>query len=212
MSLNFRPYHDCSTTALRLHQIFVLMGLRPSIVSVLRGIILPEMSNGPPPTLEDLRVTLAQPKVAPCYLILCDGRETVVIERDLTAAKTRSAKNFIVQTNHDTVSAGTLSSHPLPPPRPEQNRFLGMEEFLQDSEERQECLQQKWDRIVRIHHNKIADNGSASVSGQEAPALSEETLRRWVCAFPTMNESTHFSCILDPVTGTIRWLARGVGE
>ena len=68
----------------------------------------------------------------------------------------RSAKNFIVQ---NMVSAGTLSGRPLPPPRPEQNRFLGMEKFLQD----------KWDRIVKVPRKKIADNRSASVSGREAP-------------------------------------------
>jgi hypothetical protein len=44
MSVNFRPYHHCSTLrkriAFRRHQVAVLLGLRPSVSSVLRTYLL----------------------------------------------------------------------------------------------------------------------------------------------------------------------------
>ena len=40
--------------------------------------------------------------------------------------------------------------------------------------------------------------------------VKEKTLRGWAKAFPTMNECTHFGCIMDPALGTIRWIERGV--
>jgi hypothetical protein len=211
VSLNFRPYHLCPTASLRLHQILVLFGFRPSIVSVLRSTLLPKQPGAKAPKLSDLGVTLAQSKAAPCYLVLCDGDETMVIEKDLVEAKIRTARYFIVHTNHDTPSSGTASDNTLQKHQ-EKNLILGMEDFIEDSGERRKCVERKWDRVVRKHRDQKAETGAGVGDSSEVPTVKEETLIRWIRAYPTMNECTHFGCILDPGTGEIRWLGRGVRE
>jgi hypothetical protein len=190
----------------------VLFGLRPSIVSILRSTLLPKNPGAAPPRLADLGVALAQSKSAPCYLILCDADETMVIEKDLIEAKIRTARYFIVHTNHDTPSTGAASDNTLPQKHQEKNLILGMEDFIEDSGERRKCVERKWDRVVRKHRDQKAEKGAGTDEASETPIVKEETLRRWVRAYPTMNECTHFGCILDPGTGEIRWLSRGVRE
>jgi len=75
-----------------------------------------------------------------------------------------------------------------------------MEALIEESKERRDCIQKKWNKYSMRH----ADGTML--------AITEETLRKWVKAYPIMNECTHFTCILDPKTGQIRWLERGVME
>jgi len=84
LSLNFRPRHYCKGRYLRWHQFLVLFGVRRSVISVLRGLLLAENSTEP---LGSLASKLASTATAPCYMVLCDGNETVVIEKDLRVCK-----------------------------------------------------------------------------------------------------------------------------
>jgi hypothetical protein len=150
---------------------------------------------------------LAKLRSAPCYLILCDGTLTATIEKDLFYGKIMTDNEFIVYTNHDT-----------PPTEPsehthsqkETGMIIGMETLLEDSKERQACIQKKWNSMKRRHEKKQQSGkiepGEGDGTGQ---AVREETLQGWVKAYPIMNECSHFGCILDPKTGTIRWVERG---
>ncbi|ERF70960.1 hypothetical protein EPUS_06745 [Endocarpon pusillum Z07020] len=40
---------------------------------------------------------------------------------------------------------------------------------------------------------------------EERVSLTKSELRRWLAAWPTTNECTHFSAILDPTEGTVVW-------
>jgi hypothetical protein len=77
-----------------------------------------------------------------------------------------------------------------------------MEALIEDSKERRDCIQKKWNKYSK----------RATGSGETSLAIKEETLKKWVKTYPIMNECSHFACILDPKTGQIRWLERGVIE
>jgi hypothetical protein len=79
ISLNFRPRHYCGGFYLRWHQMLVLFGVRRSVISLLRRRLLEETGVG----LGLLAKETAETLTAPCYLVFCDGDETVVIEKDL---------------------------------------------------------------------------------------------------------------------------------
>ena len=85
-----------------------------------------------------------------------------------------------------------------------------MEDLVEDSKERRECVERKWKGIKSRQEQKWKEK----MEEGEMPIVSvrEDTLRNWVRAEPTMNEQSHFVCILDPKMGTIRFLARGVVE
>ncbi|KAH7305607.1 beta subunit of N-acylethanolamine-hydrolyzing acid amidase-domain-containing protein [Rhexocercosporidium sp. MPI-PUGE-AT-0058] len=208
VSLNFRPNHNCSIISLRIHQLKVLLGFRPAIGSCLRDAILAEplvMPQGH----DSLRMTIERLNsipTAPCYVILCDGITTAVIERDLKTNDVRSSREFIVHTNHDTDSAGSV--------RPGQdqrtkNGILSMEGWLEESEDRMNCLTKRWNSLRRRHDKKQQADG-VRAGDLRPPVVREELLRKWMATYPITNECTHHSMIMDPKTCEIRWLERGV--
>jgi hypothetical protein len=162
----------------------------------------------PAEALSELKTTVAELRSAPCYLILCDGDQAVVLEKDLTTAKVHTSDEFIVHTNHDTdareenkVTGGNNQK--------DKTMLLGMEELLEESEERHACVRNKWENLKKRHVRRVSRDGAQS---GEKPYVREETLKNWVKAYPTMNESTHFGCVLDPKRGEIRFLERGTPE
>ncbi|KAL7929894.1 beta subunit of N-acylethanolamine-hydrolyzing acid amidase domain-containing protein [Trichoderma chlorosporum] len=202
ISLNFRPNHNCSTLSLRIHQILVLLGVQPSISSVLRQHFLnPEHNH---PSMNNVTESITTTRAVPCYVILCSGTETTVVQKDLDTAQAKSAVDFIVHTNHD--FAPTDQSH-QGHHQEEKGSILGMETLVEESEERRDCIQDKWTALAKRRQRELK-----SGRGRESPAIFEHTLQKWVKAYPIMNECTHFGCILDPETGTIRWLERGVED
>jgi hypothetical protein len=190
---------------LRLHQLLVIFGFRPAIASHLRNAILLDLAGPHPKPIRALTDTMAQSTTSPCYLVLCDGELTTVIEKELIGAKIRDSKEFIVHTNHD-----TRSDDPTESVQPETSEILGMEMFLEESEERRACMQKKWDGVVRRHEKKLNEAlEKEETFDLKSPTVREDRLREWVRAYPIMNECTHFGCIMDAKTGTIRFLERG---
>lgn len=62
-------------------------------------------------------------------------------------------------------------------------------------------MQKKWTALAKRHAVKL----------RKGPvAARESTLVGWVQKYPVMNECTHFACLMDPRTGTVRWIERGV--
>jgi hypothetical protein len=154
-------------------------------------------------------VGLTESKGPPYYLILCDGDESIVIERDFARAKIHSAQDFIVCTNHDTPSYGSLSGSTLPSHLEARKVIPGMQEFIEDSSERREFIQRKWEKAAKDQRDRKFGKSSDDDNWSGIPSIREGRLRRWVRAYPTMNDCTHFACILDPSTREIRWLSRG---
>ncbi|KAL6700658.1 beta subunit of N-acylethanolamine-hydrolyzing acid amidase domain-containing protein [Trichoderma pleuroticola] len=199
VSLNFRPTHNCSALSLRMHQSLVLLGVQPSISSVLRQHLLrPERHH---PAINSVAESITKTRSAPCYIILCSGTETTVIQKDLVNAQTKSAVDFIVHTNHDFAPTNPSSQANS---QKESSSILGMEALVEESEERKDCILGKWTALAKRQQREFKRG-----KGRESPAIFEQTLQRWVKTYPIMNECTHFGCILDPGTGTIRWLERG---
>lgn len=154
-------------------------------------------------------ISLALQKIqsSPCYLVLCSGLQTDVIERDLNASTIRSNSEFIVHTNHDEKlppSTAQLDSDVNPIASPDAASPPGaLDWFIEDSEYRAACVSEKWGAVKTKHENaqKIAPTS-------KPPSIVLETLVKWVRTYPTMNESSHFGCIMDPRSGTIKMLER----
>lgn len=180
----------------------MLFGIRPSISSVLRQHFL--HSERRQLSINNAVTSIERTRAAPCYIILCSGAETTVVQKDLDDAQTRSAVDFIVHTNHD--FAPTDQSDQAYTQK-ESSSILGMESLVEESEERKDCILSKWTALAKRQERKLKE-GRETVS----PAIFEHTLQKWVRTFPIMNECTHFGCIMDPGTGTIRWIERGVED
>ncbi|KAI1850284.1 hypothetical protein JX266_004142 [Neoarthrinium moseri] len=220
LSLNFRPNHVCTTRSLRWHQFLVLLGRRRSIGSTLRAHVLhraprSDSTNAIKPSLTDQAHRLSLVKTSPCYLILCDGVEVTIIEKDLKYGKVRTSDNYMVHTNHDV-------DHPITPNPSEYtgSSMLGHEEWLEESTHRKAEFEDKWKRYqqsgqVQAEANGAGNSNTAISASLDATAkvpatpVLESTLRRWVQSKTTMAECTHFACLMDPVMGQIRWIQRG---
>ncbi|KAL2883249.1 hypothetical protein SGCOL_001443 [Colletotrichum sp. CLE4] len=241
VSLNFRPGHECGHGCLLKHQLAVLFGLRESVPSMLRRIILNEniptkdskayntkipnpLENSEKPTfITSIAKKIASFNASPCYLTLCDGKQVVNILKDLHDGKIKTSNLFQIQCNHDPDHrrccgrlAGRHGADPV------QAKLRESETWIEESGERQNAFHEKWIEHIRVITNGIditwAKQNScctdleldaeASKSG-EIPGIDEAKLREWVATYPTTNESTHFMCIMDPLTGEIRWISRG---
>ncbi|KAI1261400.1 beta subunit of N-acylethanolamine-hydrolyzing acid amidase-domain-containing protein [Xylariaceae sp. FL1019] len=236
ISLNQRPCHDCSSRRLGWHQLMVLLGRRRSIGSIVRRYILQptvqtytdeEMSIKGKSRLEPDEASdlakqakaLTQIPSAPCYLIICDGDEAAVIVKDYLTGRVRITKEFIAQTNHDPGDEAESDKPSATNRRAVIKSSFGVEGWVEESTERLECIQKRWDRHVGTLRRRngptstntdSVENNTGNTSTSTLPkSISEATLRRWLSHYPTLNECSHFTCILDPKMGVIRALKRG---
>ncbi|KAI0864999.1 beta subunit of N-acylethanolamine-hydrolyzing acid amidase-domain-containing protein [Xylaria cubensis] len=198
ISLNRRPCHDCPSRQLRSFM------LRPSQQ-------IDEMRHNNDGSISRfVEQTMALPSIpsAPCYLILCDGREAALIVKDYSTGTVRSTREFIAQTNHDPNDHDESAAHTHEVSRQDRHEVIissfGVQDWIEESIDRWQCLQKKWDRLVVRYQAKNPMLPSAL-----KPSITERTLRKWILDYPTLNECSHFTTILDPLTGRIRWLVRG---
>ena len=212
---------------MRKHQLLVVLGFRPSISSIIRSAVFnteinhtsTDTKSSTSPVLSQARQLSTLPS-SPCYLTLCDGEQGVVIEKDLFYGRIKSADQFIVQTNHDSDHSSCCEE-----PEEAKDRLAAPhnELWLQDSTDRMGVIQRKWvEHSTQVAGESEPDLSQANKNGNcisrklvdhaediDVRALSEEALREWMKDEHISNNFTHFACILDPVTGRIRWLARG---
>ncbi|KXH62855.1 hypothetical protein CNYM01_03716 [Colletotrichum nymphaeae SA-01] len=146
----------------------VLFGLRESVPSMLRRIILnedisikndkvydtedsnPHGESRKPTLITSIGKKLASSKASPCYLTLCNGREVVNILKDLHDGKIKTSSVFQIQCNHDpdhrrccgrmTVRHGT---------DPIQAKLIEFEDWIEVSADRQNAFHDKWIEHVR---------------------------------------------------------------
>lgn len=146
----------------------------------------------------------------------------MAIEKDLAEGSIRTSTDFLVQTNHDVHEAEPSNPGEVPgggTTNTDASTLLGFEEWLEESTYRMDCIAKRWRRHVQRNPAAGApDTSPGSVDrgcgrdqdpGEgEAPSITQATLKKWMQSHPVTNECTHFSCILDPKMGEIRWIER----
>jgi hypothetical protein len=214
VSLNFRPYHNDDAsfkTNLKYytHQVAVLLGFRPSIASILRDCILPRtqtsQANGrqldPRPHYREFDICTNIP-ITPstaAYLIFCTGKEVLVLEKDRVTATILMSSNFLAVTNHDSrYDAQPYAAHAAHAKKAMMG--VGMEDVVDESVERKQCLATKWETWSREQRRKRRRGAAERPEG-----VLFEQLKAWMQEYPTRNSQTHFLCLMDPTQGTIRW-------
>ncbi|KAH9479829.1 N-acylethanolamine-hydrolyzing acid amidase [Psilocybe cubensis] len=187
MSLNYRDrtQSQSSTISNRIHQLFILLGKRPSISARLRQILL---SPGPPPTLADLSYKFKHTTASPCYLTFCTPYSALVIEKDLNSALTHTSDTFLAVTNHDVAFESTNDQDAEALKRPSRivRGSSGSMSLLNESIERKDTMYSLW-----------RDRKQPSRPTKVQRALVND-VKTWLRTYPIRNECTHFCCIMDP--------------
>ncbi|KAL2818105.1 beta subunit of N-acylethanolamine-hydrolyzing acid amidase-domain-containing protein [Aspergillus granulosus] len=203
VSLNFRPNHDGNTWLKHFkyygRHLLVLLGFKRSISSVLRQTIVPSRPGKPSwsaylfsylliwkryrkqqaintlPLKPTVFYLLSTPSTA-CYLILSDGRESYVLEKDYQTTTVESSSSFIVATNNDrnttvpqTVDHSSRQEHTGASLTTAGDPVL-LFDFIKDSIERRACMQAHWDMKVTRARQAVrrASQGSNISSGSQA--------------------------------------------
>ena len=159
VSLNMRAVHDSRRNmTFYFNHLLVLLGVRQSISSLLRQIILPGSDKSHDrlsdvSTIDDIISKVPGIPTTAAYLIFCDGTTTLTLEKDLCSAAARSSKSFIITTNHDQNSTSATTEAMADGGGHAGLRLAGseqtIEEFIDESKTRQACMQKKWDRRVQ---------------------------------------------------------------
>lgn len=216
LSLNFRPCHNNSKSRwanLRFygHHLLVLLGLRSSVSAKLRECILPHSMHKSKevnrdikglPDLAKLTRELPSATTTAAYMIASNGNLATLFEKDRATALTRSSASFIVATNHD-LAFETMAEEVLSHPHAQQALALsGMQELVDESVDRKQCMEENWERTVRRFWKK---NPAMAESDMYATA---ENVVEWTKRWPITNDCTHFACVMDPMKGEIIWVRR----
>ncbi|KAL3458471.1 beta subunit of N-acylethanolamine-hydrolyzing acid amidase-domain-containing protein [Aspergillus heterothallicus] len=204
VSLNFRPNHDDGTWVKNFkyygRHLLVLLGFKRSISSILRQTIIPARPGKPswlPSLISYLLIwkyfgrtrqpintlsleptvshILATPSTA-CYLILSDGRESYVLEKDYKTTTVESSSSFIVATNNDrSVTAPPTTEHSSRQEHTGASLMTAgdpvlLVDFIKDSIERRACMQAHWDMKVASARQAVrrASQGSNISSSSQA--------------------------------------------
>lgn len=184
VSLNFRPNHDMSSKAANFRfyasHLLVLLGFRQSISSLLRQYILPPAQSTDLfgswfrwlprrqiglHSLQTISSTLPQTPTTAAYLIFCDGKRSLVLEKDHRSAVTLESSSFIVATNSD---LETASPNYEPPDADRGGADVAVEgaismgDLILDANERRGIMQDFWNRKVAAQEKPITGNGAAN--------------------------------------------------
>ncbi|KAK5937208.1 hypothetical protein PMZ80_010508 [Knufia obscura] len=235
MSLNFRGLHDNSSRTAQFrfyfHHLLVLLGRRPSIATYLRKFLTGDHENlealsrrrwklgqkprlksnvHRPPQLAEIHEAMSAYHTTAAYLIFSDGDSTMSIDKDFRTAKMRRSRNFIATTNHDVVEHQEDQKENVVAARAVQSaarNAAGFAEFLDESEDRLQCISSRWKRLVaRKQKERIRSGGSVSMEDVAArTCINQKQVIDWVSTYPTSNECTHFAVVLDPKAGTVVW-------
>lgn len=235
MSLNFRGLHDNSSKTAQFrfyfHHLLVLLGQRPSIATYLRAFLTgdheaaetssrrgrgssrnPQLAPGAhqPMLLVDVFKAVSSYHTTAAYLIFSDGDSTMSVDKDFRTAKMRRSRDFVATTNHDVIEHGEDQKENVVAARAVQNaagHAAGLDEFLDESEDRLKRISDRWKRLlVRKQKERVRAGESLSIEDVAAQtSLNQNQVIDWVSRYPTTNECTHFSTVMDPKRGTVVW-------
>ncbi|KAH8692299.1 beta subunit of N-acylethanolamine-hydrolyzing acid amidase-domain-containing protein [Talaromyces proteolyticus] len=254
VSLNFRPIHDPTHDfAFYSNHILVLLGIRQSVSSLLRECIFSRFSpatRSRKPDLSTLDSIVANMPSIPttaAYFIFSDGARAVTMEKDHRTAEVRSSSSFIVTTNHDQKPDSVQSEQALTADKRRRHHVglslmssdaQALSDLLEDSTERRDCIQAKWDNKLQKHARiKVVEKvGEAQTTrsslrlrqkreeerlkhesrqasepislDNDDMAVTQRELLSWLTTYPILNESTHYATIMDPSKGKVVWAKR----
>ena len=208
--------------------LMVLLGKRPSISTLIRDCLLPRSSAPrrrhrlskkslqerrdpssaliPPYNASDAPNIIATMQTSVAYLIFCTSAETIILEKDFHSARILRSSTFISTTNHDVSLESTVNPHAhqnqAVHTQGRNHSFLnaGMQEVLEESIMRKQCLERKWREWTQEQGRKAKRGQNAAVG------MSPEKLIKWLKQYPVCNEVTHFVCVMDPAEGMFRWV------
>lgn len=215
LSLNFRAVHNANTKAehfrFYFHHLLVLLGWRQSISSILRSYLLSENPNDiRPKSLAVIAREMTPRHTTAAYLTFCDSNSTIILEKDFNTAQIRSSSTFIAATNHDeeTHQGGVTGATPATEEKAiGRSRIAeGLEELLEESRERLDCISSKWNSQVRKTKRRSQRGPRSRPTQTEADiTITESEVIEWVSAYPTTNEQTHFAAVMDAKSGDVVW-------
>lgn len=211
ISLNFRPNRNDSASKVSnvkfySHHLLVLLGLRPSISSVLRGYFLTSPQNHNKSHLASVTESLPSTSSTASYVIASDGATTTVFEKDRITAKTMCSSSFIVATNHDSSLEGPLGTserQKSTEARPSHHQTVtGIEDLIAESIDRKGCVTARWQRAVARYRKRHPG------ASEDEVRVSQSEVVKWLEEYPVTNECTHFATVMDPKVGEIVWVRR----
>jgi hypothetical protein len=148
------------------------------------------------PSLDEIKQTLPARPSTCAYLIFSDGERTTVFEKDQIAADVQSSESFIVATNHDHNEDGKPTAERA---HTKKHLALGMEDLLEESQDRKACIKEAWERAVKRYKRGHKD------AKEDDVAITLGELVGWVLVYPITNEETNYAVIMDATEGEILW-------
>ena len=178
------------------------MGYRPSISALLRRQLFAPIV----PRIDDIASNLPSVPSTAAYLIVSDGNQTMVIEKDHRTASLRWRKDFIVATNHDREDE---NQEAIIQSAQDASIAFGTE-ILMESMTRKMCVREKWRNAVVKAVDKDPGESDAFDGGDADLGVSVKIheVIKWLGAWPVTNECTHFAVVMDPKEGKVVWLKR----
>ncbi|KAJ2915582.1 hypothetical protein MD484_g4854, partial [Candolleomyces efflorescens] len=171
-----KPSKSSSSFRYRFHQLLLLFGLRPSIASQLRSLLL---SPGPAPSLDEVQDRFQSEGGSPSYLTFCSTDEVLIIENDLVKRQSRPP------------SSKSPSGSPAPPrPAPtntptipatyRSDTFLAVTNHDRPLETLVNSPQSpSWNEILRQHG--FDDDGDGIERSGVARKIMESSMQRKAC-------------------------------
>lgn len=188
-------------------------------------------------TLSDLTAEIPGIPTTAAYFVFCDGSETVTMEKDNKTATIRSSSTFIVVANHDQEDNSTCPNRNKGGNHFGLSLVSGevqdFDDLMEESRERQGCMQAQWDAAIQKHQmqlgNKAGKQDGASLTARQKKVEEERQakqerdqitwnashalvtgteVKNWLTTYPVVNESTHFTALLDPEKGKVAWVRR----
>ncbi|KAJ9653347.1 hypothetical protein H2198_007436 [Neophaeococcomyces mojaviensis] len=235
MSLNFRGLHDNSSKTAQFrfyfHHLLVLFGRRPSIATLLRRYLTGDHETTElslrrnsiskqnasqtarlynPMDLASIYTYINAKHTTACYLIFSDGASTISIDKDFRTSTLRRSEDFIATTNHDVIEHGKDQKENAIAAQAVElaaRHVAGIDEFLEESADRHECISNRWKRIVEREKRRIAKAGEdpAMEDVAKQTAVTQKQVIEWTSKYPTTNECTHFAAVMDPKEGKVAW-------
>ena len=178
------------------------MGYRPSISALLRKQLFAPIV----PRIDDIASRLPSIRSTAAYLIISDGNETMVVEKDHRTASLRRRQDFIVATNHDREDENQQAI--------DQNAQHASNAFradiLMESITRKMCVREKWrDAVIKVVHKDPGESDALDCGDADlGVSVKRNEVIEWLSAWPVTNECTHYAVIMDPKEGKVVWLKR----
>ena len=224
ISLNFRPLHNATTFLGHVHYyshlLFVLLGWRRSISSLLRSLLLSSDSTTQSETINAIANVLPNDASTAAYLVFSDGNTALTMEKDHRTACLNTSTDFMVLTNHDLDEWKGRENHRIFFD-PITNERITLAEAIQESVDRRQTMMKNWQRKVKqLEKAKVPDSqdGAADVRLREtrrttsrASQRSQKDVRRHSNSVSTESQETHppsETAAIATKAEVVKWLSK----